>query len=106
MSEKIDLNNVSALVKGLAASLVAIISLCGSLWFFGEPFLERYVNNKIQQERTRIETEDKGKVKLRKLLSDKMGIPADEVHIEIGRLYQDEEEIWEEIDVINHKLEN
>lgn len=75
------------ILKGLGAGLGSIIAICTSLWFFGEPFLEDYVDSKIElYEKARIEASS-SKVKLRKLHADEMGIPVDRVHIVEGAMY-------------------
>jgi hypothetical protein len=70
--------------------MTAIVATLGSVWFFGEPFLEDYVESHIDAYELKHKEENSKKEKLRKLLSDKMLIPQDEVHIELGRMYQNE----------------
>jgi hypothetical protein len=81
--------------------MTAIVATLGALWFFGEPFLEDYVDNHFEVYEKKHKTENSKKVKLRSLLSEKMGVPSDEVHIELGRMYQSElierEKIYEAI---------
>jgi len=70
--------------------MTAIVATLVSVWFFGEPFLEDYVENHFEAYDIKHKKENSQKVKLRKLLSDKMDVDEDEVHIELGRMYQAE----------------
>jgi hypothetical protein len=85
----------------LGKTLGAIIATLTALWFFGEPFLEDYVESHFDTYELKHEEENSKKVKLRNLLSDKMGVAPDEVHIELGRMYQSEkpenQKLWDAI---------
>ena len=70
--------------------MTAIVATLGCVWFFGEPFLEDYVQSHFESYEIKHKKENSQKVKLRKLLSDKMDVDEDEVHIELGRMYQAE----------------
>ena len=69
----------------IAASVAAILGL---LWLIGEPFLEDYVDGHIRSYDERMKEEQTNSVSLRHLLSDKMGVSDDEVHIELGKTYK------------------
>ena len=69
----------------ICGALMAILTLVG---FIGEPFLEDYVNSRIEGYEEKRRIEESNKVPLRKLLSDKMGVADDEVHIELGKAYK------------------
>lgn len=81
MENKLSLTKIGA----WAGAIMAILTL---LWFIGEPALERYVDTHISTYEGRKAEEDSKKVKLRHLLSTKMGVDDDEVHIEIGNVYK------------------
>jgi len=68
----------------------AIVGTCVALWFFGEPFLEDYVDSHFEKYEKEHKERNSQKVKLRSLLSEKMGVDEDEVHIELGRMYKNE----------------
>ena len=74
----------------LSKTLTAIVATLGFVWFFGEPFLEDYVESHFDAYDANHKKENSEKIKLRFLLSEKMGCDPDEVHIELGRLYQAE----------------
>ena len=85
----------------IAGSIVAVIGL---LWLIGEPALEKYTDERIdlyQQKRTE---ENSNKVKLRTLLSEKMEVADDEVHIELGKTYKKDKLIVRELDSIKDVL--
>jgi len=100
------LNNT---VKSLGVNLSSIMAVIIGLWFFGKaPFnnkvderinlfltsaaMQIYIDDVIKKhEAEQIKTNSK-KVKLRKLLANKMAVAEDEVHIEIGKLYKAEPE--------------
>ena len=76
----------------------AIVAICGLLWTIGEPMLEDYVDKHIESYEERKEKENSKKVKLRTLLSNKMGVDDDEVHIELGKTYK---KVMSEKDVLH-----
>ena len=78
--------------------MAAIVTTLGSVWFFGEPFLEDYVESHFDAYEIRNKQESSDKMKLRDLLGIKMGLPSDEVHIELGRMFKNETNVHETID--------
>lgn len=89
-------NNISLTKIGAwAGSLTAIFAF---LWLMGEPFLEDYVDSHISTYEERKKEEESHKVSLRHLLGDKMGVSDDEVHIELGRLYKNENRLKHRVD--------
>jgi len=87
---------------GFSKMMSAIVATCLALGFFGEPFLEDYVQDRIGEYEKKHEEKNSKRLKLRDLLSDKMKVDPDEVHIELGRMYQSElierSKIYESID--------
>jgi len=89
-----------------------MVALCTAMWFFGEPFLEDYVESHFEEYDSKKEAEYKHKesqrISFRSLLSDKMSVDNDEVHIELGRLYKSEKierkAMYNYIDSIYKKL--
>ena len=102
----------------LAKGVVFMAAVIGAIWFFGEDsfntkvdkridlFLESdamkvYVDGVVKREREKHEKiqieKNSTTVALRKLLAIKMGVDEDEVHIELGRMYQKEKELKEKI---------
>ena len=75
---------------GFSKMMSAIVGTCVALWFFGEPFLEDYVESHFEVYEKKHKEENSQKVKLRELLSEKMDVDVDEVHIELGRMYKNE----------------
>jgi chromosome segregation ATPase len=100
-------NNMSLTKIGAyAGSVSAILAL---LWFIGEPALEKYVDGHIESYEKRVAEEESHKVKLRHLLGDKMEIADDEVHIELGRMYKNEDKLKTRVDSLEARckyLEN
>jgi len=102
----------------LGKGIVFIASVIGAIWFFGEDSFNAKVDGRIQgfiksdamkvyvdgvvkrerekHEKIQIE-KNSTTVALRKLLAIKMGVDEDEVHIELGRMYQKEKELKEKI---------
>lgn len=39
-------------IKEISKNLTVVVSLLASFWFFGEPFLEDYINNRIDERST------------------------------------------------------
>jgi hypothetical protein len=70
----------------IAGSVMAIFALIG---FLGKPHLVEFIDNEIELYDEKKKEENSSKVKLRKLLSEKMELDEDEVHIEIGKFYKD-----------------
>ena len=87
-------NNLS-IIGGAAGSVMAILTLIG---FLAEPFLEDYVNARIELHEAEVEAENSAKVGLRTLLGQKMGVADDEVHIELGHQYRNEGETIEALE--------
>ena len=85
----------------IAASISAILAM---LWFIGEPALERYVEAQIGVHEEEMKLGESNKIKLRALLSDKMGIPSDEVHIELGQHYRNRNIIISNIDSLKKEI--
>jgi len=114
------LNNT---VKSLGVNLSSIMAVIVGLWFFGKaPFntkvderinlfltsaaMQIYIDDVIKKhEAEQIKTNSK-KVKLRKLLANKMAVAEDEVHIEIGKLYKAEPEQIKENIITIQELKN
>jgi len=84
-------NNIT-IIGGVAGSVMAILTLVG---FLAEPFLEDYVNARIELHEAEVRAENSAKVGLRTLLGQKMGVADDEVHIELGHQYRNEGEAIE-----------
>jgi hypothetical protein len=86
----------------LSKTLTAVVSTVIAFGYFGEPFLEDYVESHFVVYEKKHKKENSEKIKLRDLLSEKMGCDADEVHIELGRMYKNElierKKIYEAID--------
>lgn len=85
----------------IAGSIVAVIGL---LWLIGEPALEKYTDERIDlYQQKRIE-ENSNKVKLRTLLSEKMEVADDEVHIELGKTYKQDKHIVRTLDSLERVI--
>ena len=95
-------NKVLAKLGTIAASISAILAM---LWFIGEPALEDYVDTHIKAYEQRKKEEVSNKVKLRTLLSDKMGVADDEVHIELGKIYKDEKKVKADLDSLKKEVD-
>jgi len=80
-------------IQDLGKIFGSMMGLCVALWFFGEPFLEDYVESHVKAYEKKHAQEMSSKVKLRALLAGKMGCDADEVHIELGKLYREEKKV-------------
>jgi hypothetical protein len=76
----------------------SVVAILGLLWLLGEPHLKTYIDNEIEVYDGKQKAEDSKKVKLRKLLSDKMGVADDEVHIELGHQYKNEKALASRVD--------
>lgn len=79
-------------IKSLGAIAGSVMAMISLTVYLGEPFLEDYVNDQVDLHIKELKAEDSSKESLRKLLSNKMGVDVDEVHIELGKLYSKEEE--------------
>lgn len=86
----------------IAGSMATILGL---LWLIGEPFLEDYVDSHIENYDAIQKESNTKKVKLRTLLSEKMGIDVDEVHIELGKTYKQDKKIIKKIDSLQTEIE-
>jgi len=101
-------------IKQIGTFLGSLIACLTAIWFFAEPFLEDYiyqqtekyiqsdsfklfVDETIKKYEKESEERNTNKVSLRSLLSTKMGIDEDEVHIELGRLYTKEKDYKEDV---------
>jgi len=78
------------LLGKIAGATMTMIALIG---FLGKPFLDDHIDEHIEAYKTEAST----KQKLRKLLSEKMGVDEDEVHIEIGKMYKKKDKIVKEV---------
>lgn len=113
------INDLSTNFKIVATFLGSLITILGAIWFFGKPFLDDYINEKmdayivspsftmfvdktISEHEQEVAEKDSKKVGLRKLLSDKMGVAEDEVHIELGRMFKNER-LFQEAIIKNQK---
>ena len=87
-------------IQDIGKILGSMMGLCVAVWFFGEPFLEDYVESHIEAYEIKHAEEVSGKKKLRSLLANEMGCDTDEVHIELGRMYKEEKSVHAEIDSV------
>ena len=94
-------NKVIAKLGTIAASISAILAM---LWFIGEPALEDYVKAQIKVHEEEQKEVNSKKVKLRTLLSDKMGVASDEVHIELGKIYKGEKKVKATLDSLKKEV--
>ena len=94
-------NKVLAKLGTIAASISAILAM---LWFIGEPALEDYVEAHIKIHEEEQKEANSKKVKLRTLLSDKMDVASDEVHIELGKLYKKEKKVKVTLDSLKKEV--
>lgn len=92
----------------LGKTLAAIVATLTAIWFFTEPFLEDYIQEHFETYDSRKKEEWKERksniVSLTTLLSEKMGVDEDEVHIEIGKLYNSGNNTLLKIEENNQKL--
>ena len=86
----------------IAGSVAAILGL---LWLIGEPHLKTYINDNIEQYDIEQKEANSKKVKLRTLLSTKMGVADDEVHIELGKQYKNEKKLHFKLDSLGSEIE-
>jgi len=97
-------NNQLAHYGSIAGSVMAIFALVG---FLGKPHLTEFIDNEIEVYDERKKEEASGKVKLRTLLSHKMGVEDDEVHIELGHVYKQvkkEKDLYRVIDSLAKEI--
>lgn len=85
----------------IAGSVVAIIT-CVAL--IGRPHLVDFIDAEIKLYDEAKKEEDSKHAKLRTLLSSKMGIEEDEVHIEIGHQYRKEQELYKKVDSLETEI--
>jgi len=78
-------------IKSLGAVAGSVMAMITLTVYLGEPFLEDYVNEQVDLHIKELKEEDSSRESLRNLLANKMGVDNDEVHIELGRLYNKEE---------------
>lgn len=118
-------NKVRSELYLLGKGMIFIVTVIGAIWFFGRaPFNEKvderidlyidspamkvYVDKVIEKERIRHQKEQVEKksnlVKLRKLLSIKMGVDEDEVHIELGRMFKNEADLKDKIKELEKEI--
>lgn len=91
----------------LGKTLGAIIATLTTLWFFGEPFADDYIEEHLESydERKKKEWDEKKKLRGEKIsewsvLADKMGVAEDEVQIELGKLYRNTPEQFTKLENI------
>jgi len=92
-------------VKNIGAIIGLIIPIVTILLAAIEPFAEDYIDKRIDLIFKEQKEKDSSKESLRKLLSKKMGIDVDEVHIELGKLYTSEKAFKRNIAIIIDSLE-
>ena len=85
----------------IAGSVAAILGL---LWLIGEPHLKNYIDGEIDRYDQVKKAEDLNKVQLRRLLSEKMQVADDEVHIELGKTYKQDKRLAIVIDSLEKKI--
>lgn len=104
------------ILTGLAAFLGSVMTILGAVWFLGKPVFEKEVKKVFINELNGAEVElffdAKAKVKeqeykerikqnsgksFRVLCGEKLGVPFDESHIEIGNLKKSIEELREQV---------
>ena len=92
-------------VKNIGAIVGLIIPVVTLLLAAIEPFAEDYIDKRIDLIFKEQKEKDSSKQSLRKLLSNKMGVDADEVHIELGRMYTSEKAFKKSIAVLIDSLQ-
>jgi len=83
------------LYGGMAGALLTIFTVVG---FIGEPHLRDFIDVEIKLYDEAQKLLNSAKVSFRQLLGDKMGLPNDETHIEIGRQYLEQKKLVIKID--------
>lgn len=92
-------------VKNIASIVGLIVPIVTLLLAAIEPFAEDYIDKRIDLTFKEQKQKDTSKESLRKLLSNKMNIDTDEVHIELGRLYTSEKAFKRSITTLIDSLE-
>ncbi len=92
-------------VKNIGAIIGLIIPVVTLLLAAIEPFAEDYIDKRIDLIFKEQKEKDSSKQSLRKLLSNKMGVDTDEVHIELGRMYTSEKAFKKSIAVLIDSLQ-
>jgi hypothetical protein len=92
-------------VKNIASIVGVIVPIVTLLLAAIEPFAEDYIDNRIDLIFQQQKEKDSSKESLRKLLSNKMGVDTDEVHIELGRMYTSEKEFKNNIATLIDSLQ-
>lgn len=92
-------------VKNIASIIGLIVPIVTLLLAAIEPFAEDYIDKRIDLTFKEQKQKDTSKESLRKLLSNKMNIDTDEVHIELGRLYTSEKAFKRSITTLIDSLE-
>tara|TARA_Y100000389_G_C17452000_1_gene515502 strand:+ start:975 stop:1352 length:378 start_codon:yes stop_codon:yes gene_type:complete len=92
-------------VKNIASIVGLIVPIVTLLLAAIEPFAEDYIDKRIDLTFKEQKQKDTSKESLRKLLSNKMNIDTDEVHIELGRLYTSEKTFKKSITTLIDSLE-
>jgi len=70
----------------------AFMVIQAGLGFIAKPLLDDYIDNHIKTYQKQVEEKENNKQSFRSLLAPKMGVEEDEVHIELGRMYKDEQD--------------
>ena len=92
-------------VKNIASIVGLIVPIVTLLLAAIEPFAEDYIDKRIDLTFKEQKQKDTSKESLRKLLSNKMNIDTDVVHIELGRLYTSEKTFKKSITTLIDSLE-
>lgn len=92
-------------VKNIASIVGLVVPIVTLLLAAIEPFAEDYIDKRIDLIFKEQKEKDSSKESLRKLLSNKMGVDRDEVHIELGRMYTSEKAFKKSIAVLIDSLQ-
>ena len=92
-------------VKNIASIVGLVVPIVTLLLAAIEPFAEDYIDKRIDLIFKEQKEKDSSKESLRKLLSNKMGVDTDEVHIELGRMYTSEKAFKKSIAVLIDSLQ-
>lgn len=82
----------------------AFMVIQAGLGFIAKPFLDDYIDSHIEAHKKAIEEEESNKQSFRSLLAPKMEVDEDETHIGLGKLYREEEKVWNEIKAIKSEI--
>jgi len=85
----------------IAGSVMAILTVIG---FIGKPHLTEFIDAEIQAYDLIQQEKSSNKVKLRHLLSGKMGVADDEVHIKLGEQYKNEKVLINRVDSLHVEI--